>query len=123
MDVKELQEVDFFLEASEKFIKNLEEIREVYIQSAEKGVLLDEEASVMEEIIDSWQVLYQNIKQLQDLWERRSSFQKDYKIDLLNRMKQESSFIYLKLQENLQEGEQNVSYNQVSIRTKPNGRC
>ena len=113
MDVKELQEVDFFLEASEKFIKNL----------AEKGVLLDEEASVMEEIIDSWQVLYQNIKQLQDLWERRSSFQKDYKIDLLNRMKQESSFIYLKLQENLQEGEQNVSYNQVSIRTKPNGRC
>jgi hypothetical protein len=119
MDVKELQEVDFFLEASEKFIKNLEEIREVYIQSAEKGVLLDEEASVMEEIIDSWQVLYQNIKQLQDLWERRSS----YKIDLLNRMKQESSFIYLKLQENLQEGEQNVSYNQVSIRTKPNGRC
>ena len=109
MDVKELQEVDFFLEASEKFIKNLEEIREVYIQSAEKGVLLDEEASVMEEIIDSWQVLYQNIKQLQDLWERRSSFQKDYKIDLLNRMKQESSFIYLKLQENLQEGEQNVS--------------
>ncbi len=105
MDAKELQEIDFFLQASEQFIKNLEEMRDVYIQSAEKGVLLDGEASVMEEIIDSWQVLYQNIKQLQDLWGRRSSFHKDYKVDLLNRMKQESSFVYMKLQENLQEGE------------------
>ncbi|KAG6558927.1 hypothetical protein RHABOEDO_000188 [Candidatus Rhabdochlamydia oedothoracis] len=48
----------------------------------------------MEEIIDSWQDLYQSIKQLQDLWEKRSSFHRDYKIDLLNRMKQESSFVY-----------------------------
>lgn len=104
MDARE-QEIDFFLRASEQFIENLEEIREVYIQSAEKGVLLDEEAFVMEEIIDAWQVLYHNIKQLQGLWERRSSFHKDYKVDLLNRMKQESSFVYLKLQENLQEGE------------------
>lgn len=98
MDIKELQEVDFFLQASEQFIKNLEEIREIFIQSAEKEVLLDEEAPIMEEIIDSWQNLYQNIKQLQDLWEKRSSFHRDYKVDLLNRMKQESSFVYMKLQ-------------------------
>lgn len=105
MNVKELQEIDFFLRASEQFIKNLEEMREVYIQSAEKKILLDEEAPIMEEIIDSWQNLYQNIKQLQDLWEKRSSFYRDYKVALLNRMKQESSFIYMKLQKNLQEGE------------------
>ena len=99
MDIKEMQEVDFFLHANEQFIKNLEEIREIYIQSAEKKVLLDEEAPIMEEIIDLWQGLYQNIKQLQGLWEKRSSFHRDYKVELLNRMKQESSFIYMKLQE------------------------
>lgn len=105
MDAKELQEIDFFLQASEQFIKNLEEMREIYIQSAEKEILLDEEAPIMEEIIDSWQGLYQSIRQLQDLWEKRSSFHRDYKVALLNRMKQESFFVYMKLQENLQEGE------------------
>ena len=64
MDIKEMQEVDFFLQANEQFIKNLEEIREIYIQSAEKKVLLDEEAPIMEEIIDLWQGLYQNINSI-----------------------------------------------------------
>lgn len=105
MDVKELHEVDFFLQEGERFIKNLEEMREIYIQSAEQKVLLDEEAPIMEEIISSWCFLYQNIEQLQILWERRSSFHKDYKVELLKRMKQESSFAYRKLQKKLQEGE------------------
>ena len=46
MGAKELQEINFFLQASEQFIKNLEEMREIYIQSAEKEVLLDEEAPI-----------------------------------------------------------------------------
>ncbi|MDR2539336.1 MAG: hypothetical protein LBC45_01770 [Chlamydiales bacterium] len=105
MDVKELQEVDFFLQESKRFIKNLEEMREIYIQSAEQEVLLDEEAPIMEELIDFWQGLYQSIKQLQDLWEKRSSFHRDYRVDLLNRMKQEVSFTHMKLQKNLRKGE------------------
>lgn len=105
MDVKKLHEVDFFLQAGEGFIKYLQEMREIYIQSAEKKVLLDEEAPIMEEIIASWLALCQNIQQLQIEWERRSSFYKDYKEEILHRMKQESSFLYTKLQKTLKEGE------------------
>lgn len=105
MNVKELDGIDFFLQASERFIGYLQEMREIYIQSAEQKVLLGEEVPIMEEIIISWQALYQNIKQLQIEWERRSSFYKDHKEEILHRMKQESSFLYMKLQKTLREGE------------------
>ena len=104
MNIKELHEIDFFLQANRRFVENLEEMREIYIQSAEQKVLLDEEAPVMEEIINSWRALYQNVKQLQVEWSRRSSFHKGYKKGVLNRMKQESSFLYMKLQKKLKEG-------------------
>lgn len=68
-------------------------MRESYIKSAGQKVLLDEEVLVMEEIISSW-CSYQNIERLQNPWERRSFFHKDYKIEFLKLMKRESSFTY-----------------------------